>query len=396
MLLSYEIIEGEIRFYPAHHSSNPLKPGRNKTGCHYSANIYSYKHSAPEPNCDCGYLVFRTPKAAAASMGSGRNTDNSNLAIARVGFDDFIPNDANSIRTADIDILEVDYGKTVPTESTDFPILALGDAVFPGVEAEPNRIARLYRVKNLGGYAFFISLFFISVMPILLYYIEVEPAIAALVSILWVFLICAVAGCIHKVYYSAIRHKKKRVRDNWYRERQDNPPRDAVPAARGSNSFRGRILGYRTWNIYSEKDELALQPLTNDINWKPGLNLAVCPICESSPGENCHCGFNALNTLKGALLYARETNWAVSMVGAVAGSGDIRLHMNGWRAERAEIIGLFVARPNLTGYGGYNDFVYADGLRLARIYGVPAFHTKQALQDYAETQASKSRPEFFG
>lgn len=108
------------------------------------------------------------------------------------------------------------------------------------------------------------------------------------------------------------------------------------------------VLGWRVWKL--EHGRLASWVL--DYDWEPGENRAAClrpgpPICGTSPGRKCQCGFWAVwspRTCVARVGWADEPPWCV--MGLIAGWGTVALHRHeGFRAECAALRCLFTDRP---------------------------------------------------
>jgi hypothetical protein len=90
--------------------------------------------------------------------------------------------------------------------------------------------------------------------------------------------------------------------------------------------------------------------------WEPGKNVATCsrpgigtfrPAIHRAPATGCWCGLYACHHLA-------ETRWAGShasepvVLAAVAGTGIVRIHTRGWRAQFARIVAFSDELPELT------------------------------------------------
>lgn len=80
--------------------------------------------------------------------------------------------------------------------------------------------------------------------------------------------------------------------------------------------------------------------------WQPGKNVATCPkrgLCapdepiHRAPAPGCGCGLYACHDLSG-VLWAVGADSKLLVLTAVAGTGIIRIHERGWRAEFARIV----------------------------------------------------------
>ncbi len=119
-----------------------------------------------------------------------------------------------------------------------------------------------------------------------------------------------------------------------------------------TSTRRRPILGFRL-NRHSGE---ALVPLSYaGYVWKPGLNVAVCrsyPTKHHAPGPACRCGLYACHDVN-ALVHAvgqwgtlRPSAQPLILVG-VAGTGVVRIHERGWRAQYARIVALSDEIPAL-------------------------------------------------
>jgi hypothetical protein len=84
------------------------------------------------------------------------------------------------------------------------------------------------------------------------------------------------------------------------------------------------------------------------IFWQPGTNIARCLLRpgHAAPASGCRCGFYACHRLRqlefwlGAVLRSPD----FVLVG-VAGTGTVRIHERGWRAEFARILAFSAEVP---------------------------------------------------
>lgn len=171
--------------------------------------------------------------------------------------------------------------------------------------------------------------------------------------------------------------------------------------------FPSAILGYRYWQILSGWEYLEInsehQPLTSLTiaggNWSPGINEAVCnkyaqmnlverdfysdgfhafePRMHSSPGVDCHCGFNAFHSFE--KLDESDYRNISEVIGTVAGAGRVQLHRDGWRSEYAQIIALYDPKT----YEHHSEELE----KLSHYYGVPVFDNVSDLNEYSKKYA---------
>lgn len=140
--------------------------------------------------------------------------------------------------------------------------------------------------------------------------------------------------------------------------------------------FSGKALGYRKWSINTVNasetrysfpiHDLNLNPFRNHNEpnkfcvegliwsgergrWYRNTNVAECLNCEIVPGrsggffQDCHCGFNAWNSLLRADNYLEIRKSRPEILGAIAGWGNTQIHKSGWRSEKAEIIAFYAS-----------------------------------------------------
>lgn len=120
--------------------------------------------------------------------------------------------------------------------------------------------------------------------------------------------------------------------------------------------YLGESLGFRAWGI----DSGGLTSLNRGYGWEREENLARClpparrlgrrakphPL-ESVPAKGCSCGIFAYSELDMAEYYGRVAGGQI--LGAISGSGRIRVHRHGFRAQRARIIALLIPPWGLIG-----------------------------------------------
>lgn len=145
------------------------------------------------------------------------------------------------------------------------------------------------------------------------------------------------------------------------------------------------LRGYRSW--VTDTDDFG-RPVLRPVHrgrltpWERGVNVASCYSSQSGPGvdlptsnhsdepvpyRECGCGFWAYLTPYG---YDRHhlirDMYASSLVtGVVRGTGNIVESVNGFRAEKAEIVALapaYATQPLLESYGSYETSGHGIGL----------------------------------
>lgn len=112
-------------------------------------------------------------------------------------------------------------------------------------------------------------------------------------------------------------------------------------------------LGFRVWLL---TDQGRLQSIIDRHLWYQGQNAASCNaklsvdrlfIPHRLPATNCQCGFHAYHSIEDALAHADKL-WSVlglnTIVGTIAGSGDIQVHYDGFRCQWAQPLAL-LAEP---------------------------------------------------
>ena len=100
------------------------------------------------------------------------------------------------------------------------------------------------------------------------------------------------------------------------------------------------VIGVRRWTVTNEGN--LVSPIIEGC-WEPGVNTAKCIKSRvwqpwrhdgPSPVDGCTCGIYAHHE---DMLRADSSGvW-----GVVRGWGNVRVHPDGWRAEKAELLGIF-------------------------------------------------------
>lgn len=110
------------------------------------------------------------------------------------------------------------------------------------------------------------------------------------------------------------------------------------------------VYGWRTWSI-EPGIFLGYQSRLSSVNqsyyWNPkGENVAQCMrwgADHAAPDANCRCGFYLTKRLETAL----ENGPELAVAGVVRGWGRVVEHRDGWRVEKAQIVGLLPDPINL-------------------------------------------------
>jgi hypothetical protein len=135
----------------------------------------------------------------------------------------------------------------------------------------------------------------------------------------------------------------------------------------GPESLQTRpILGFRLNQIQDigtwPRRTVALTSLTaGSYFWRPGKNIASCArrnmraSTHQVPGSGCTCGFYACHDLE-ELPWPGQLPTGIVAVG-VAGTGIVRVHQRGWRAQFARILAISHQAPALNTSGRNNAFL---------------------------------------
>lgn len=99
------------------------------------------------------------------------------------------------------------------------------------------------------------------------------------------------------------------------------------------------LIGFRRWKVTTTG---VLTAVAMQSPWNKGENLAVCkqiPASDhDSPGAGCFCGFNAWFDYDEA---NREYDSPGTVLGVIAGAGNMRIHEVGFRSEKAQVLALY-------------------------------------------------------
>lgn len=190
-------------------------------------------------------------------------------------------------------------------------------------------------------------------------------------------------------------------------------PKIVVPDDLEPLRYSSAVLGYRAWRIFTDEDILQekyhdlevffspfsvssftpassdyLYPMIQDEYWNPYDDISECYNTNSDhqvPGVNCHCGWNAFKDFDRALEYKKGLGFIKGheprvIVGSIAGSGRVELHADGWRSEKAVILGLC----NLPEMNNFDEHIQS----ISEFYNIPVFDNEQDLGDHSLQYAS--------
>lgn len=122
--------------------------------------------------------------------------------------------------------------------------------------------------------------------------------------------------------------------------------------------FTDYVVGFRAWTINPETYELCSITFTRE-KWVVGENTARCagPMADSkyykknpvhkAPYNDCQCGLYATFNLENIRLWAPYDIYQHLIVGAVAMWGDLEVHEDGMRAEKACVLALAKPAPEM-------------------------------------------------
>lgn len=154
------------------------------------------------------------------------------------------------------------------------------------------------------------------------------------------------------------------------------------------------ILGWREWTIDPDRGgELALWPLfdhsvINPRPWSGDPNEpASCLMPDHhSPEHDCFCGWHAWfspDKMHAWRRWRSANPHEISVAGAIAGSGRVELHRDGFRCERAQILCLT--------FGGPAEERAAQR-EVADRYKIPIFKSRFKAKRYAATICPEALP----
>lgn len=155
----------------------------------------------------------------------------------------------------------------------------------------------------------------------------------------------------------------------------NNP--DSTPEKKEDDSFKYAALGFRCWFT----GDGTLQAAVSGTIWRTGLNLAYCNSNQHQPpGENCNCGFNSFYTLPKEDLI-RRTNEDYTW-GAIAMSGESRLHGKGARTGQVVTIALYSPKE-ITSPEKLKDL-----LKISEDYKIQVFDDREDFLEFAQKYAT--------
>lgn len=115
--------------------------------------------------------------------------------------------------------------------------------------------------------------------------------------------------------------------------------------------------------------------------WYHGTNVARCKGIEkehSVPDKKCHCGFNAWHDLDKALSSYKKAE----IIGAIAGAGETRIHLKGFRCSQAQILAL------------YSEEKTKAVETVAKFYQIPVFYSKKDFLEFLESLDLRTKDDF--
>lgn len=137
------------------------------------------------------------------------------------------------------------------------------------------------------------------------------------------------------------------------------PPARIVPADRPV--VDGEVIGWRAWDVVKLGKLVRLGSVTAKSHWRTSnWTQARCPQSGGGPtclkssdgrcrGENCHCGLYSARDfehLTAHLPYAQYRNGEDKIIGQIALAGKVIEGSQGYRAERARIVRIYVPQTN--------------------------------------------------
>lgn len=124
---------------------------------------------------------------------------------------------------------------------------------------------------------------------------------------------------------------------------------------------RRPILGFRINRVqlvrrwWGKPSVTLLSMVRNRYSWKAGRNEAVClvsgrPVPDKlqhvAPGTGCSCGFYAVHDVD-RLPRLRNLDSDYLVLAGVAGTGIVRVHTDGWRAQFVRIVAFSAELPEI-------------------------------------------------
>ncbi|MGH7687134.1 MAG: hypothetical protein ACREN2_10010 [Candidatus Dormibacteria bacterium] len=140
-----------------------------------------------------------------------------------------------------------------------------------------------------------------------------------------------------------------------------------------------RIVGYKWLCVEAPRDDaggISLRSAFDAHLWTRGTNVA-----NYAPSEENMWGFNAYYGAMRARWSGR--NFGVVMVGVV-GFGTVALFQRGWRAEKAEIVAVYLPRRLTRRWELRHDSLSSFSARLSATYDVPVYRSLRRLRRETE------------
>lgn len=141
-------------------------------------------------------------------------------------------------------------------------------------------------------------------------------------------------------------------------------------------SMAMRIVGYKWLCVEASLDDargITLRSAFDAHVWTRGTNLA-----NYAPSEENMWGFNAYYSAVRARWAGR--NYGMVIVGVV-GYGSVALFHRGWRAEKAEIVAVYLPRRFTRRWRLGKDSLASFSERLSATYDVPVFRSLRSLRE---------------
>lgn len=162
--------------------------------------------------------------------------------------------------------------------------------------------------------------------------------------------------------------------------------------------FDYALRGFRSWILNPFGDRPPLNSFTGRGDWEKGENTSICnnflrmeraeedwdnlfpifsPVPHPAPHSKCHCGFNAFHKIEDVKRYGYGYGHrrGICITGAIAASGKVEIHSNGFRAEKAVILALLDT-------AGIERISY-----IANYYKVPVFSELEDLDVFSKQYA---------
>lgn len=174
------------------------------------------------------------------------------------------------------------------------------------------------------------------------------------------------------------------------------------------------LIGYRAWSWaieYMQNDKLysmyshtetprQVTTTHRRIAWDKGSNQAACKtpwqdqIRDILPHQTHDCGFNVFDNFEKANSFLlkqhtwdRDKNKALALgnrfvLGVCAGAGNVQIHADGWRSEKAVILALL--KPTVCSIE-----TFEKAKLCSEFYNVPLFYYPSDLEDFANSLKEK-------